>query len=148
MANGQRTSPPATTGGNSQGAQMDNIYLRRRQELVSVNRTDLEDIREFDSSAQAFTASGIFLMGGGSWLGVEKVFEASSSELGFHMTPLLWVCALCVGVGIFLWLQGSKMASRKITRIERIFDETEEIRPTNSTSKPTGSAKSGSNRGV
>ena len=96
-----------------------------------MNRTDLEYIRDFDSSAQNFMGFGIFLLGGGSWLGVEKAFESLSSVEGFSMDPIIWLCVGCVFVGGFLWYQGYKMASKKASHIQRIFDETKEIAPQN-----------------
>lgn len=141
MADGQGSSrrtdvAVADAESVNQGARIHSNYLVRKQEVVSVNRTDLEDIRDFDSSAGSFTTFGVFLLSGSVWLGAEKIFEAHSTEDGFAMTPLLWLCLLCAVVGAFLWHQGTKMAAKKTSRIQRIFDETQETPAENRAIEP------------
>ena len=119
-----------TVSNSPQGATIATKYLARTQEIVGVNRSDLEDILEFDASEVWFGGFGTFLASGAVWLAVEKVLEQEV----YQMTPLLWVCLLCVCVGAFLIYQGFKMHGRKRSRIERIFSETRElVGPTSAT---------------
>jgi hypothetical protein len=92
----------------------------RKQEIVGVNRNDLDDIKEFDGMQALFANLGMFLLAGSTWLGLEKVLEQEV----FHWTPLLAVCATASAVGIFFFAVGWRMRSKKIARIDRIFSET------------------------
>jgi hypothetical protein len=71
----------------------------RKQEIVGVNRNDLDDIKEFDGMQALFANLGMFLLAGSTWLGLEKVLEQEV----FHWTPLLAVCATASAVGIFFF---------------------------------------------
>ncbi len=129
-ARGTRTtsSSSAATPG---GAQIHTTYLVRRQESVAVNRTDLEDIKEFDGLQAIFSSLGMFFVSGGFWLGVEKVLEQSK----ITMTPVIFLCAVSILLGAVLFFVGWRMRYRKVSRIERIFDET---RPMHSDSASAG----------
>lgn len=150
MAEQNKTSeaPRPAVQATQQGALMHNTYLQRRQEFVSVNKTDLEDIRDFDWSERKFSGMGLFFLSGGLWLGAEKTLESYELSGGFEMSSTLWLCVICVAVGGFLVLQGITMASKKTDRIQRIFDETEEIEPGNIVANSSRGSKGGENRGI
>ena len=116
------------TGIPVSGATFETSYLKRKQEVVPVTRSDLDDLIEFDSSELAFGGFGMFLLSGAVWLAAEKLLEQKQ----FGMNPLLWLCLLCVVVGIFLVIQAWRMHYRKIKRITRIYSETSVV----STSDP------------
>jgi hypothetical protein len=119
------------------GATFHHQYLERSQQVVAVNKNDLEDLLEFDTSAISFGGFGMFLLSGAFWLLMEKILEAKELLL----TPVNAFCSLAVAIGVFLVYQGWRMHSRKRLRIERIFNET--------TIKPSASATSqGSARNV
>ena len=111
---------------NNTGATFNTEHLIRNQQVVAVNRNELEDILAFDASALNFGGLGTFFASGGSWLFLEGFFTLGK---GAAWTPLMWVCALSVVVGLFLFAQASIMHKRKRSKIERIFAET---KPANS----------------
>lgn len=107
-----------------QGATVVPKYWVRSQEYVNVTRSDLEDLRDFDTTAIRFGALGTFFMSGAAWLWVEKALEDWKA---FFLSPMFWVCGLCVIVGLFLIWQGTEMHRKKASRIDRIFNETTEL---------------------
>lgn len=102
------------------GATITSNYLVREQEVVGVNKSDLEDLLEFDTMATGLGAFGVFLMSGALWLGLEKLFESDS----FKITPLLAFCIASVLFGAVSSFVGMRMRNKKRSRIQRIFDET------------------------
>lgn len=102
------------------GATIQPQYMVRYPETIAVNKSDLEDLKEFDESAVRFAGLGTFLASGAVWLMVEKALENWSA---FKWSPLFWLCLLCVIVGAFLVYQGRAMHLRKASRIDRIFSE-------------------------
>lgn len=114
--------------GNQTGATVDVRYFNRRQDYVSVNRNDLEDLRDFDSSAVSFGAIGMFLLSGAVWLLLEKLLTEGASA----NRALVSICSLSILVGAFLIWQGGKMHKKKTNRINRIFEETEPFNPSTS----------------
>ena len=109
------------TGAQGGGATVSTTYLERKQEFVAVNKTDLEDIIEFDNASLGFSGFGMFLVSGSGWLAVEKLLEQKDSVV---MAPLLWVCIIAIFVGLFLLYWGYRMHGRKRNKITRIFSET------------------------
>ncbi|WP_298919992.1 hypothetical protein [uncultured Roseobacter sp.] len=63
---------------NATGEANKNTLLTRHQELIGVNRHDLEDLLKFDTLAVGLGAFGMFLLSGAVWLGVEKFLEAKN----------------------------------------------------------------------
>lgn len=111
-------SAQATVGGP--GSRVVTTYLDRHQEFVSVNKNDLEDIREFDGMQTTFATLGMFLFGGAFWLGAEKLSEQEV----FSFTPMILFCFVCVSLGAILFFISWRVRVRKIGRITRIFRET------------------------
>ena len=94
--------------------------LDRFQEVVAVNRSDLESIREFDGATTGFGGVGTFLFGGGLWLGIDKFSDWDNGPF----PVILVVCvAICV-VGLVFLGVGAYFASKKRSCIDRIFNET------------------------
>jgi hypothetical protein len=106
------------------GATVETTYLSRRQEVVGVNKNDLEDLVDFDASEISFGGVGMFFVSGSAWLFVEKYLE--NKDL-FLLSPLFWVCLMAVAVGGFLLYQAFRMHRKKRSRIQRIFSETKDI---------------------
>lgn len=109
-----------------------------------MNRSDLEDIREFDESAVRFAGFGTFISSGAVWLFAEKAFEGWDD---FRGTTLFSVCLLCIAVGGFLVYQGWRMHRRKASRIDRIFAETRPIDGSVGSSSAGFSSGTASNQG-
>jgi len=102
------------------GAVVSSEYLERRQEIVGVNRNDLEDIKGFDGMATIFGGLGMFLLSGAGWLLVDKILEQEK----FQITPAISVCAVTSFCGAVFLLAGLYVQNRKRGRIDRIFNET------------------------
>ena len=102
------------------GAVIKHEYLERRQEIVAVNKTDLEDIRTFDSLEQAMQTLGLFLLSGALWLGLDKIM----SQPKFELTPVVSFCSASVVFGLLSLVAGLIMRNKKRARISRIFSET------------------------
>lgn len=102
------------------GALMRTEYLHRTQEVVAVNRSDLEDIKTFDDLERLFIGVGLFLSSGSTWLFVDKAFSAAKWEF----TPVIAISAVSILVGVFLLVVGWRMGKRRRDKIDRIFSET------------------------
>ena len=105
------------------GALITPSYLERQQEVVAVNRSDLENIRDFDKTSTAFGGIGTFLFGGGLWLGVDKFSDWAEGPLPLIVMFCAFVCAL----GLVFIFVGWFFAKRKTAFIDRIFRETKPI---------------------
>ena len=112
---------------------MDTVYLQRKQEVVGVNRNDLEDLLEYDTSALSFGGLGLTLVSGGGFVLLEQWFSSPEGDVNH----LMQVCFILVAFGFFLLWQGKRMHSRKRNRIERIFRETREYQPPELLAPPT-----------
>lgn len=102
------------------GAMIYSDYLERRQEVIPVNRNDLEDILGFDAMEAFFVATGLFFLSGGVWLGAEKLLEQTQ----FAWTPVLVMCVMSTTFGAIFTIVGGVMRWKKRGRITRIFSET------------------------
>ena len=102
------------------GALIHSEYLERRQEIVPVNRNDLEDLLGFDAMEAFFGGGGIFLLSGAGWLALEKVME----QTDFVLTPLIAFCGACVVFGLIFLGVAVFMRIKKRHWITRIFQET------------------------
>lgn len=111
--------------GNQAGATLDTRYLQRVQEVVAVNRNDLEDLLDYDTSALSFGGLGITLLSGAGFILVEQWLTSATGKVN----PLMQVCLVLVFFGCFLLWQGKKMHDKKRNRIERIFRETRDYQP-------------------
>ncbi|WP_139015779.1 hypothetical protein [Ensifer aridi] len=103
-----------------QGAVFTPNYLERQQDMVAVNRTDLEDILSFDGLAAFFTSSGLFFVSGAGWLLIDKLLQQEK----FELTTTIGVCSVCVVSGLMFIGAGLILHSKKRGRIHRIFSET------------------------
>jgi len=103
------------------GARINHDYLERGQEIVGVNRSELEDILDFDLIESVFSGVGLFLLSGALWLVVQQLAEK------WEMTILVAVCIPCVLFGMMLLGAGGFMRLKKRGKIERIFNETRVI---------------------
>ena len=86
-----------------------------------MNRHDLEELNNLDGMQSSLSSFGMFLLAGGSWVGVENVFNKEV----FLWTPLMIVCALSVAFGVVCVLIAWKMRRLKTGKITRIFSEVE-----------------------
>lgn len=105
------------------GAVITSQYLERRQELVAVNRNDLEDILGFDGLAAIFGGLGMFLLSGAGWLLVDKLLEQPE----FSVTTAIGICAVISFSGVVFLGAGAWIHTKKRSRIDRIFKETTPI---------------------
>jgi hypothetical protein len=105
------------------GAVIYNEYLVREQEVVGVNKSDLEDIMTFDGIEALFTGVGLFLLSGAVWLGIDKLLSQSE----FQLTPLLSLCGVSSLFGLMSVVTGFLMRKQKRAKISRIFAETKPI---------------------
>nr|WP_295889404.1 phage holin family protein [uncultured Devosia sp.] len=105
------------------GALINHSYLERQQEVVAVNRNDLEDIISFDRMESSLAGLGLFLLSGALWLGIDKLADSSKPEV----TPVVVFCACSVVFGALLVGIGYFMGRKKRNRISRIFQETKPI---------------------
>jgi hypothetical protein len=105
------------------GALLTSEYLERKQELVAVNRNDLEDILGFDGMSAFFGGLGMFLLSGSSWMLVDKI----TAQDTFKLTTAIGICAVCLVAGVAFMGAGLKLHSMKRGRIKRIFDETKKL---------------------
>lgn len=110
---------------NQTGATLQNHYYERIQDVLPVNRNDLEDLLDFDATAVKFGAFGMFWVSGAFWILIEQFL----TQKEFAMTTLTWFCGLCIVIGVFLAYQGREMHKKKRNRIERIFRETKPYNP-------------------
>ena len=85
-----------------------------------MNRTDLEDLKEFDGLQALFSNAGMFFFAGAFWIAFEQTMAAG----GWVWTPLTIGSAISMAAGLILAYAGNKIRSRKIGRIDRIFSET------------------------
>ena len=104
----------------SGGAVIRHTPLDRYQEVVAVNRADLEYIRDFDGTSTIFGASGMFFLSGGSWLGIDKY----SGWVDGPMPTIVSACACAAVVGLVLLLVSYIFGQKKKNHIARIFSET------------------------
>ena len=125
---------PGLPAVNQSGATVDTRYLQRIQEVVAVNRNDLEDLLDYDTSALSFGGFGLSLISGAAFILVEQWF--SQSEGGVN--TLMKVCLGLLSIGVFLAWQGKKMHDKKRGRIERIFRETREYQPDEKSGRQRG----------
>lgn len=102
-----------------QGALIQTEYLNRTQQVVGVNKTDLDDILSFDGVAALFSQGGMFLLSGAGWLGVDKLLDQTK----FEITPAIGVCAGLAVVGLIFILTGLFFHHKKRGRIDRILSE-------------------------
>ncbi len=105
------------------GAVITSQYLERRQEIVGVNRTDLEDILGFDGMAAFFGGLGMFLLSGAGWLLVDKLID----QPVFAFTPPVAICAVISFAGLVFLVAGIYVHRKKRGRIDRIFQETRHV---------------------
>ncbi|MBL9049036.1 MAG: hypothetical protein JNK19_02865 [Tabrizicola sp.] len=87
-----------------------------------MNRNDLEDLLDYDSSALSFGGIGVSLISGAAFILIEQWFTSSDGPVN----TLMKVCFGLIAIGAFLTWQGKKMHDKKRSRIERIFRETQE----------------------
>ena len=106
------------------GAVITSQYLERRQEIVGVNRNDLEDILGFDGMAATFGGFGMFLLSGAGWLLVDKLVE----QPVLSMTPPVVICGVISLAGLVFLGAGIYVHQKKRGRIDRIFQETRPLR--------------------
>ena len=138
-------SQPARTGvsqpANASGATINSQYLERTQEIVAVNRSDLEDLLAYDTDSIAFFGFGSFLMSGSVWLLAEQVFGDNGVLVDgkLQMNALTWVCVGALAFGAIMMVFGLRQHSRKRNKINRIFHET---RPVQSTTPQQGTTPS------
>lgn len=118
------------------GATISNRYLNREQEIIGVNRTDLEDILAFDRRELRSGGLGLFLFSGSFWLLVPELIQQwKDKDVWFSLTPTVIICALLLVFGLYLLYDGHDIRRLKRGRIDRIFNET---KPRNSaTPNPT-----------
>lgn len=102
------------------GAVITSQYLERRQEIVGVNRNDLEDILGFDGMAALFGGLGMFLLSGAGWLMIDKVID----QPVFSLTAPIAICAVTSFAGLVFLGAGVYVHQKKRGRIDRIFRET------------------------
>lgn len=103
------------------GAVITARYLERRQEIVGVNRNDLEDILGFDGMAAVFGGLGMFLLSGAGWLLVDRLTQADAVAF----TAPIAVLAVTSFTGLVFLAAGIYVHQKKRGRIDRIFKETE-----------------------
>lgn len=104
------------------GAVMIPEYLERRQEVVAVNRDDLDDILGFDGMAAAFGAIGMFFLSGATWLLIDHVATADAYSVG-----LVGICIVSIIAGFGFLLGGVYAHSKKRGRITRIYNQTKPL---------------------
>lgn len=102
------------------GAVITSQYLERRQEIIGVNRNDLEDILGFDGMAAAFGSLGMFFVSGAGWLLVDKLLD----QTVFAITAPIAICGVMCLAGMAFLLAALYVHSKKRGRINRIFKET------------------------
>ena len=102
------------------GALITSQYLERRQEVVAVNKTDLEDILSFDGISAFFSSFGMLFLAGSTWLAVDKILGAGK----FELTPVVTACLFGIILGIVFLVAGIFFWIRKRGRINKIFKET------------------------
>jgi hypothetical protein len=106
-----------------EGARIKHNYLERQQEIIAVNRSDLEDILTFDGMETTLSSIGLFLLSGALWLGIDKALGMET----FTITPILAVCTCSIIGGTILLVVGLMMGRKKRDKIARIFKETRSI---------------------
>lgn len=97
----------------------------RRQDVVEVNKRELEELNELDWSSQTQMLLGQFFIGGGAWLAAEKGLERQQGEAIW--TPIFSVSIGAAIVGVVLLVYGIFAWRMKSRRIKAIFDEMEEL---------------------
>jgi len=105
------------------GALMTAQYLERKQEVVAVNKSDLEDIMTFDGLQTGLSSLGLFLLSGALWLGLDKALTMDVLSL----TPILAICVCSIVGGGVLLTVGVVMGRKKRDKISRIFNETKPL---------------------
>ena len=120
---------------NQTGATVSTRYLERVQEVVAVNRNDLEDLLDYDTSALSFGGVGLSLISGAAFILLEQLFSQPEPALN----TLMKFCVGLLLIGAFLLWQGKKMHDKKRNRIDRIFRETREYETASTPSKGIGS---------
>lgn len=98
-------------------------YLVRQQEVIGVNRDDLDDILSFDRMATFFGGFGLFLLSGSVWLLVDKI----TSQPDFTMTMTIGICAVAALSGLVFLAAGIYLQHQKRGRINRIYNQTQTI---------------------
>jgi len=91
--------------------------LIRRQQILAVQRSDLENIRNFGGTGSKFSTAGMFFLNGGLWLGVDKItswFEGPSPAI-------IWICGFSVLLGIVLCGVVAIFSRNKSDFITQIF---------------------------
>lgn len=106
------------------GATINSTYHERNQDVIAVNKSDLEDILSFDGISAFFGTVGMFFLSGSVWLIVDKGLGTET----FVMTPLLGFCFASVIFGVVFLFAGAFMHSKKRGRITQIFNETKPIK--------------------
>lgn len=106
------------------GATIQSTYHQRNQDVIAVNKSDLEDILSFDGISAIFGTIGMFFLSGSVWLIADK----GLGEPPFIMTPLLGFCFASVVFGFVFLAAGIYMHSKKRGRITQIFKETTPVR--------------------
>lgn len=104
------------------GAVMIPEYLERRQEVVAVNRDDLEDILGFDGMAASFGAIGMFFLSGATWLLIDHLATAETYTPG-----LIGICVVSIAAGGGFLAGGAFAHSKKRGRITRIYNQTKPL---------------------
>lgn len=117
-------SQPANQDGIApHGARITQTYLVRNQECVAVNKTDLDELLTFDAVQQGLLGCGLFLLSGGTWLGIEKGLEQDP----FSFTPVISFCFFAGISGAALVVAGFVLWVMRRSKIRKIFSETDEV---------------------
>ncbi len=85
-----------------------------------MNRNDLQDLLDYDTSALSFGGFGLSLVSGAAFILLEQWYSTTG------MNTIMKVCLGLLVIGSFLVWEGKKMHDKKRNRIARIFKETRE----------------------
>lgn len=107
-------------------------YYSRTQQVIPVNRNDLEDLVTFDGLQFSAMSLGGFFLSGATWLGAEKLLDQEK----FAWTPILALCSVSICFGLLALVAGFVLRNNKRRRLNRILKETSTISADNSPSVP------------
>lgn len=106
------------------GAMIKHNYLNRVQDVIGVNRSDLEDILNSGSIEPFLFNFGIAALSGSLPLGISKLL----SQKEFNFTALIAICACFTIFGIITLYCGFQMKKKRKSKIDILFEEAKTIK--------------------
>jgi RsiW-degrading membrane proteinase PrsW (M82 family) len=100
------------------GAVLESQYFPRKQKVIAITETELDDIAMLNRVENSLQHLGLFLLSGSTWLGIEKFFTTSKP----FENNLFFVCICTFILGGIVYLFGYTVGNNRKSKFQRLIE--------------------------